>query len=135
MRHLQVAPVEQLAKMLDDDPTWPKGNILRGNIFWKRDGENLRRTGWDKPPDSKSWQNAWWHHIQRSAYDLVTIENNMIDVDPKLVDEKTQDFQLRDDSPAWKMGFKRIPFERIGLYQDENRASWPVEHTVTPLPK
>lgn len=125
----------KLAKMLDDAPTWPKGNILRGNIFWQGDGENLRRTGWDKPPESKSWQNAWWHHIQSSAYDLVTIENNMIDVDPKLVDEKTQDFQLRDDSPAWKMGFKRIPFEKIGLHQDENRASWPVEHTVTPLPE
>ena len=59
----------------------------------------------------------------------------MVDVNPKLVVEKTKTFQLRDDSPAWKMGFKRIPFERIGLYQDENRASWPVEHTVTPLPK
>ncbi len=124
-----------LAKMLDDEPTLPKGNILRGNIFWQGDGENLRRTGWDKPPESKSWQNAWWHHIQRSACDLVTIENNMIDIAPKLVDEKAQNFQLRDDSPAWKLGFERIPFENIGLYQDENRTSWPVEHAVTPLPE
>jgi hypothetical protein len=65
----------------------------------------------------------------------VTIENNLVDVDPKLVNQAAGDFQLRNDSPAWKMGFKRIPFEKIGLYEDENRASWPVEHAVTPLPE
>ena len=124
----------KLAKMLGDDPTWPKGNVLRGNIFWRGTGENLRRTGWDRPPQSKGYRNAWWHHIQRSAYDLVTIENNLVDVDPKLVDQAAGSFQLCKDSPAWDMGFKRIPFEKIGLYEDEHRASWPVEHEVTPLP-
>jgi len=124
----------KLATMLDDDPTWPKGNILRGNIFWRGDGVNLRRTGWDAPPDSRGYRNAWWHHIQKSAYDMVTIENNLVDVDPRFVDEPAGNFQLRDDSPAWKMGFKRIPFEKIGLYKDKSRASWPVEHEVTPLP-
>ncbi len=126
----------KLATMLDDEPSRPKGNILRGNIFWRGDGENLRRMSWEHPPESKSWrQDEWWYHIQRSAYDLVTIENNLVDVDPKLVDEKTGDFRLRDDSPAWKMGFKTIPFERIGLYQDGVRATWPVKHPVTPLPE
>ena len=124
-----------LAKMLDDEPTLPKGNILRGNIFWQGDGENLRRTGWDKPPESKFWQNAWWHHIQKSAYELVTIENNLVDIDPKFVNEAAGNFQLREDSPAWGMSFKRIPFEKIGLYEDEDRASWPVTHEVTPLPE
>ncbi len=124
-----------LARMLDDEPTWPKGNILRGNIFWRGDGENLRRTHWESPPKSTSWrQEAWWYHIQGSAYDLVTIENNLVDVDPKLVDEKTGNFQLQENSPAREMGFRKIPFEKIGLYQAENRASWPVQHAITPLP-
>jgi hypothetical protein len=137
--HFQVPPYStrfpKLAVMLDDDPTFPKGNILRGNIFWQGDGENLRRTGWNKPPVSKSYNNAWWHHIQRSVYDLLTIENNMVDVDPKFVDEKDQNFNLSDESPAFKkIGFKSIPFDKVGLYQDENRVSWPVEHVVTSLP-
>ncbi|MBN2450277.1 MAG: right-handed parallel beta-helix repeat-containing protein, partial [Lentisphaeria bacterium] len=125
----------ELAGMLEDEPAWPKGNILRTNIFWRGNGENLRRTGWDEPADSKGYRNAWWHHIQASAYDLVTIENNMVDVDPHLVDGTTGDFRLRDDSPAFAaIGFTPIPFDRIGLYRNGNRASWPVEHEVTPLP-
>mgnify|MGYP006415950871 FL=1 len=125
----------KLAKILDDEPTWPKGNILRENIFWRGSGENLRRTGWDTPPPSGSYRNAWWHHIQESAYKLLTIENNMVDVDPKLVDEEQGNFLLRDDSPAFaRIGFKPIPFGKIGLYKDENRASWPVKHEITPLP-
>ena len=39
-------------------------------------------------------------------------------------------FQLRDDSIVYRKipGFKKIPFEKIGLYQDEYRATWPVPH-------
>ncbi len=137
--HFKVPPYStrfpKLARMLEDDPTFPKGNILRGNIFWRGDGANLHRTGWDKRPQSKSYRNAWWCHIQASVYDLVTIENNMVDVDPKFVDEQGCNFNLSEDSPAFKeIGFKPIPFDKIGLYQDANRVSWPVEHTVTPLP-
>ncbi len=33
--------------------------------------------------------------------------------------------RLRHDSAAWALGFKRIPFERIGLYMDENRTTLP----------
>ncbi|MDY0165491.1 MAG: hypothetical protein RBS80_03050 [Thermoguttaceae bacterium] len=40
--------------------------------------------------------------------------------------------RLRDDSPAWALGFKPIPVEKIGLYEDAYRASWPVEHSVRP---
>ena len=125
----------KLATMLEDEPAKPKGNIVRRNIFWQGDGENLRRTGWDKHPQSRSYRNAWWHHIEAKAFDLVTIENNLIDVDPKLADEKGRKFQLRKDSPAWEIGFQRIPFERIGLYKDDSRATWPVKHAVTPLPE
>lgn len=125
----------KLAEMLQDDPSFPKGNVLRRNIFWRGDGANLRRLNWENPPESKAYrQEEWWYHIQQSVYDLLTIENNLAGVDPKFVDEQAGNFQLREDSPAWKMGFEKIPFEKIGLYRDELRASWPVEHPVTPLP-
>lgn len=126
----------KLARMLEDDPTFPKGNVLRTNVFWRGNGENLRRMNWEAPPESKTWrQDEWWYHVQGSVYDLLTIENNLIDVDPKFVNEKAGNFQLQDDSPAWKIGFQRIPFDKIGLYNDKTRATWPVEHPVTPLPE
>lgn len=126
----------ELARMLDEDPSFPKGNILRRNIFWRGDAANLRRLNWENPPESKAWrQEEWWYHIQRSVYDLLVIEDNLVDVDPGFVDAEAGDFRLRDDSPAWGIGFERIPFEKIGLYRDELRASWPVEHPVTPLPE
>ena len=33
------------------------------------------------------------------------------------MDAAQLNFQLRDDSPACKLGFQRIPIEKIGLYQ------------------
>ena len=125
----------KLATMLDDEPAKPKGNIVRRNIFWQGKGVNLRRTGWDEPLQSGSYRNAWWHHIEAKAFDLVTFENNLVDVDPKLVDETEGNFQLQKGSPAWEIGFERIPCEKIGLYQDDSRATWPVTHAVTPLPE
>lgn len=37
--------------------------------------------------------------------------------------------RLKPDSPVYRrLGFRPIPFEEIGLYEDANRATWPVEH-------
>ena len=55
-----------------------------------------------------------------------SFQYNLLDLDPKFVDEKALDFRLKDDSPALKVGFKPIPIEKIGLYADACRASWPV---------
>jgi parallel beta-helix repeat protein len=59
--------------------------------------------------------------------------------DPKFVDADHQDFRLEPDSPAFTLGFKPIPVEKIGPYKDELRASWPIveaagarEHPVNP---
>jgi hypothetical protein len=34
-----------------------------------------------------------------------------------------ENFKLQADSPAWKFGFKPLPIDKMGLYQDEIRAS------------
>src|SRR5690606_5801781 len=50
---------------------------------------------------------------------------NLTDQDPKFVDPDQGDYRLREDSPAWTLGFQPIPRERIGLVLDEWRtASW-----------
>lgn len=119
----------KLAVMLEDEPAKPKGNIVRRNIFWQGQGEYLRRLAQGKPIEA-----TWWQHIEAKVLDLVKLEDNLINEDPKFVDEKAGNFQLREDSPAWKLGFQRIPVEKIGLYRDDRRASWPVKHPVRPLP-
>ncbi|GAB6164405.1 hypothetical protein JCM19992_04050 [Thermostilla marina] len=43
------------------------------------------------------------------------------------------DFTLPPDSPIYdRLGFRPIPFDEIGLYASPLRASWPVEHRVSP---
>ena len=46
--------------------------------------------------------------------------------DPLFVDPDRDDYRLRPESPAWKLGFQRIPVERIGPQPDLPRATWPI---------
>ena len=39
---------------------------------------------------------------------LINFKDNLIDTDPGFVDVENENFQLKDDSPAYKLGFKRI---------------------------
>ncbi len=66
---------------------------------------------------------------------MVAFQDNLLDQDPKFVDREHGNFQLKDDSPALKAGFQKIPLEKIGLYQSADRASWPVQHSVRPVGK
>lgn len=119
----------QLVTLLDDEPKKPKGNVVRRNLFWKGSGENLRRVAQGQPIADN-----WWDAIAPAVHSLVKLEDNLANADPKFVDEKAGNFQLQADSPAWKLGFQRIPVENIGLYPDETRATWPVTHPVRPMP-
>lgn len=67
-----------------------------------------------------------------TAADL-TPDNRVMDGDPGFVDLKGGNFQLRDDSPAWQLGFQRIPIEKIGLYADEHRRSLPGRKKKFPM--
>jgi hypothetical protein len=103
----------QLLAYLDDEPAVPKGNIVRRNIVWHCDRFDA---------------------FEEKARPHVLVQDNLVEQDPKFVDEANLNFQLREDSPAWALGFQRIPLEQIGPYQDDLRVSWPVEHRVT-VPK
>jgi parallel beta-helix repeat protein len=62
------------------------------------------------------WQS--WRATGQDRHSLVA--------DPLFVDAAKDDYRLRDDSPAFKLGFKAIPVEKIGPYQDPLRATWPI---------
>lgn len=100
----------QLVKILDDDPMAPKGNIVARNIC----------------------VGGRWDAFDKKALPLITFRDNLLNQDPLFVDAAQLNFGLKDDSPALKLGFKPIPTNKIGVYQDELRASWPVRHTVRP---
>jgi hypothetical protein len=98
----------------------PKGNVIARNICW----------------------GGKWQDVDGKARPFVTFTDNLVDEDPHFVQKPgfsqkpgfLEGFKLREDSPAWKIGFKGIPVERIGLYESDDRASWPVLHTVRTKP-
>jgi hypothetical protein len=51
--------------------------------------------------------------------------NIVSDKDPGFIDLKNANFQIKDNSPVFKLGFKKIPIEKIGLYIDEYRKKLP----------
>ncbi len=53
-------------------------------------------------------------------------DRHSIIADPKFVAPEKDDYRLQPDSPAFKLGFKQIPVEKIGPYQDPLRATWPI---------
>ena len=89
-----------LVNILDDAPGLPKGNVVRHNISY----------------------GGTWLDVEAKALPLIAFEDNLVDTDPHFVDLETQDFRLRTDSPAFALGIKRIPVQKIGLYADEYRS-------------
>ncbi len=94
----------KLVSILDNNPAAPVGNRIVRNIS----------------------VGGTWAAIYPKAKPLVKLEANLIDADPRFIDRDNEDFRLQDDSPAYKLGFQRIATEKIGLYEDARRASWPV---------
>jgi len=60
---------------------------------------------------------------------LAQIERNWTEGDPGYPDADNGDFRLAAGAPAAiDCDFDPLPLDRIGLYQDELRATWPVHH-------
>ena len=81
-----------------------------------------------------------WRNVVYNCGEFLTRDGGRQDLrdnwitheDPGLVSRERHDFRLKAESPAFdRIGFRPIPFDEIGLYQDEYRASWPVRHEVT----
>lgn len=90
----------QLLELWQDEPALPKGNSIVRNVCYG---------------------GKWLEILDGITGKVLKIEGNYIGPDPGFVDLAHKNFQLRDDSPAYKLGFKHIPLEKIGLYPDEYR--------------
>jgi hypothetical protein len=113
---LQAMPYQQppwseryprLVSILAEAPAAPRGNRVSHNICW----------------------GGQWEEIEEKARPGLTLADNLLDQDPHFVDAANLNFQLRADSPAFRLGFQHIAVEKIGLYRDERRASWPIART------
>jgi hypothetical protein len=63
-----------------------------------------------------------WLTVRWGATDeMVEVRDNFVKADPHFVDATNGDFRLKDDSPAYKLGFKKIPVEQIGLVKKNNK--------------
>jgi len=92
----------ELLTLYDDEPALAKYNVVTHNIC----------------------VGGRWLDLHNGLTDkVVTVKDNLVDADPHFVDRVNENFQLEGDSPAYELGFKRIPIEKIGLYPDELRAS------------
>ena len=95
----------EIARLLDEAPEMPRNNRITRNLS----------------------VGGTWATIEPAAGASVRFEDNLVDVDPRFVDAAAGDFRLADDSPAWEIGFRRIPLERIGLEHSEWRTHIPGE--------
>jgi hypothetical protein len=69
-----------------------------------------------KPGGRLSWEQ--WQAAGADAHSQLA--------DPLFVDPAHDDYRLKPESPALKLGFKPIPVEQIGPYASPDRASWPL---------
>jgi parallel beta-helix repeat protein len=94
----------ELADVLNNEPAAPRGNRIEHNI----------RLGgrWIDMPE----------HADEKTFAL---KDNFTEGDPKLAAPDRLDFRPAAGSPVWNMGFRPIPFEKIGLQKDAYRATLP----------
>lgn len=57
-------------------------------------------------------------------------DRNSVIEDPLLAVTESGGYRVSIASPAYKLGFKEIPTDMIGLYNGDMRASWPVQPDV-----
>jgi hypothetical protein len=89
----------KLATILQDDPAVPKGNVVVRNIC----------------------SGGQWLDLQGVDSQIVALEDNLIEAEPCFLDRAKLDFRLHGDCPAYKLGFKPIPVDKIGLTSDSRR--------------
>ncbi len=101
----------ELVNILEDEPAVPKGNVVTRNIM----------VG---PYD--------WDNIHPVAKEHGTVEDNLVLESADFVRTDPAHMELLDNAPGEQIGFEPLPWDQMGLYEDEARPTWPVEHEVAP---
>jgi hypothetical protein len=112
---------------------WPmNGCVFEKNIYYAPAGKEPELLGkffqdMGSRQDVKMDYNVYYHAGGSSVKDDATLKqvrslgydkHSLYDVDPMFEDWKNGDFRLKPGSLALKLGFKQIPFDKIGLKPD-----------------
>ena len=63
-----------------------------------------------------------WVEVREPAFiKMIAIQNNFTDGDPGFADLTNHDFHLDESAEILELGFKPIPLDEIGLFQNEYR--------------
>jgi hypothetical protein len=101
-------------KSLDAHYGPPGEKTLIGNSFKGVPPENNRIT---RNVCIGKWLDVSWH----AKPGMFDVRENFVTTDPAQMAGAGTGFRLPEDSPAWKLGFKAIPFDQIGLRPDADR--------------
>ena len=116
-------------KLLGKDPAF-----ILSQLYLKRYPALLRLS--EQPGLNSAWRNVFWKcgplftfydQPAENKFDLLA-NAAYAAADPGFLDAAKGDFRLKSDAEVFgRIGFRPIPVEQIGLYQDEYRATWPTD--------
>ena len=89
----------KLVPILSENPMAPRGNVVARNIC----------------------VGGRWGDFEAKSKPMTTFTDNLLDTDPLFVDAANNDFRLKPNSPAFKLGFKKLPIELMGLIKTADR--------------
>lgn len=130
----------KLLSYYDDEPAVPENNQVLRNVSMSGtwldiedgvDADLLEMRGnliadsilcyW-RGPEIKDALTGTVHTRKDAAFVQKLNGNQIIAGDPGFVDASGGNFNLKDDSQAFELGFRPIPMDSIGLYEDEFRS-------------
>jgi parallel beta helix pectate lyase-like protein len=132
----------KLVNILDNEPLIPKGNLIIRNIFsgntWMRMLDGADFSNYAVKDNVISAENlAYWEYElkgdsvripfgdKRLAKQLESFGNILVEGNPGFIDPANGNLRLVATAPALNLGFKPIPYDKIGLFVDEWRTSLP----------
>ena len=103
-----------------------KDNVIADSIIYKR--VKQAPSGWEPYYLNLDTEDDYIYFKQGDKENVPDLADNLIlDADPGFENIETGDFRLKPNSPAFKLGFKKIPMEKIGLFLDEYRTELPLK--------